>query len=102
MALKKTVTAKNGIVTEYHRIAMISVEVNQQNTILLYSYLSEDGRQIEKDYAEGKYKDIDSGLISFPYYDAQYLHLDYDGTMTIVKAYEYLKTLPEFEGAEDV
>ena len=51
MALKKTVTAKNGIVTEYHRIAMISVEVNQQNTILLYSYLSEDGRQIEKDYA---------------------------------------------------
>ena len=51
MALKKKVTAKNGIVTEYHRIAMISVEVNQQNTILLYSYLSEDGRQIEKDYA---------------------------------------------------
>ena len=43
-----------------------------------------------------------SGLISFPYYDAQYLHPDYDGTMTIVKAYEYLKTLPEFEGAEDV
>ena len=55
MALKKKVTAKNGIVTEYHRIAMISVEVNQQNTILLYSYLSEDGRQIEKDYAEGLY-----------------------------------------------
>ena len=102
MALKKTVTAKNGIVTEYHRIAMISVEVNQQNTILLYSYLSEDGRQIEKDYAEGKYKDIDSGLISFTYYDAQYLHPDYDGTMTIEKAYEYLKTLPEFEGAENV
>jgi hypothetical protein len=102
MALKKKVTAKNGIVTEYHRIAMISVEVNQQNTILLYSYLSEDGRQIEKDYAEGKYKDIDSGLISFPYYDAQYLHPDYDGTMTIEKAYEYLKTLPEFEGAENV
>lgn len=47
-------------------------------------------------------KSIDSGLISFPYYDAQYLHPDYDGTMTIVKAYEYLKTLPEFEGAEDV
>lgn len=102
MALKKTVSAKNGIVTEYHRIAMISVEVNQQNTILLYSYLSEDGRQIEKDYAEGKYKDIDSGLISFPYYDEQYLHPDYDGTMTIEKAYEWLKTLPEFEGAEDV
>lgn len=102
MALKKTVTAKNGIVTEYHRIAMISVEVNQQNTILLYSYLSEDGRQIEKDYVAGKYNDMDSGLVPFPYYDAQYLHPDYDGTMTVEKAYEYLKTLPEFEGAEDV
>lgn len=102
MALKKTVTAKNGIVTEYHRIAMISVEVNQQNTILLYSYLSEDGRQVEKDYAAGKYNNMDSGLVPFPYYDAQYLHPDYDGTMTVEKAYEYLKTLPEFEGAEDV
>lgn len=102
MALKKTVTAKNGIVTEYHRIAMISVEVNQQNTILLYSYLSEDGRQVEKDYAAGKYNDMDSGLVPFPYYDAQYLHPDYDGTMTVEKAYEYLKSLPEFEGAEDV
>jgi hypothetical protein len=102
MALKKTVTAKNGIVTEYHRIAMISVEVNQQNTILLYSYLSEDGRQVEKDYAAGKYNDMDSGLVPFPYYDAQYLHPDYDGIMTVEKAYEYLKSLPEFEGAEDV
>lgn len=102
MALKKKITAKNGIVTEYHRIAMISVEVNQQNTILLYSYLSEDGRQVEKDYAAGKYKDVDSGLVPFPYYEAQYLHPDYDGTMTIEKAYEYLKSLPEFERAEDV
>lgn len=102
MALKKKITAKNGIVTEYHRIAMISVEVNQQNTILLYSYLSEDGRQVEKDYAAGKYKDVDSGLVPFPYYEAQYLHPDYDGTMTIEEAYEYLKSLPEFERAEDV
>lgn len=102
MALKKKITAQNGIATEYHRIAMISIEVNQQNTILLYSYLSEDGRQVEKDYAAGKYKDMDSGLVPFPYYDAQYLHPAYDETMTIEKAYEYLKSLPEFEGAEDV
>lgn len=102
MALKKKITAKNGIVTEYHRIAMISVEVNQQNTILLYSYLSEDGRQVEKDYAAGKYNDMETEPNPNPYYDAQYLHPDYDGTMTVEKAYEYLKTLPEFEGAEDV
>ena len=27
---------------------------------------------------------------------------EYDETMTIEKAYEYLKTLPEFEGATDI
>ena len=48
MAIKKKVTADNGIVTEYHRIAMLKVDANQQNTILVHSYLSEAGRQIEK------------------------------------------------------
>ena len=61
-----------------------------------------DNRQVEKDYAEGKYKNVDDGLIPFPYYNAEYLNAPYDGEMTIAKAYAYLKTLPEFEGAEDV
>ena len=49
MAIKIKVTADNGIVTEYHRIAMVKIDVNQQTTILVHSYLSEDARQIEKD-----------------------------------------------------
>lgn len=102
MAIKKQVTASNGIVTDYHRIAMIKMEINQQNTILVYSYLSEDGRQIEKDYESGKYRDLDEGMMNWPYVNAQYINTEYDGSMTITKAYEYLKTLPEFEGAEDI
>lgn len=102
MAIKKTVTAPNGIVTEYHRIAMVKIDVNQQNTLLVHSYLSEAGRQVEKDYAAGLYNDLDEGVMNWPYVDAQYLNCDYDGEMTITKAYEYLKTLPEFEGAIDV
>lgn len=102
MALKKTAQMQNGIVTEYHRIAMLKIDINQEITILINSYLSEDGRQVEKDYAEGKYKNVDDGLILFPYYNAEYLNAPYDGEMTITKAYAYLKTLPEFEGAEDV
>lgn len=102
MAIKKIVTASNGIVTEYHRIAMVKIDINQQNSLLIYSYLSESGRQIEKDYAAGLYDDIDEGMMNWPYVDAQYLTCDYDGDMTISKAYEYLKTLPEFEGAIDV
>lgn len=102
MAIKKQVTAANGVVTEYHRIAMVKIDTNQQNTILVESYLSEAGRQVEKDYAAGLYKDVDEGMMQWPYVDAQYLNCEYDGEMTITKAYEWLKNLPEFEGAENV
>lgn len=102
MALKKQITASNGIVTEYHRIAMVKIDTNQQNTILIHSYLSEMGRQIEKDYSNGLYRDMDEAMINWPYVDAKYLHVDYDGNMTITSAYNYLKTLPEFEGSEDI
>lgn len=102
MAIKKKVTANNGIFTEYHRIALLSIDVNNQNTILVHSYLAEDARQIEKDYAAGLYNDLEKGMMKFPYVDAQYLNCDYDGFMTIEKAYEWLKTLPQYDGAEDV
>lgn len=102
MAIKKKITADNGIVTEYHRIALMSVDVNNQNTILVHSYLFEEGRQVEKDYSSGLYRDVEEGLFTFPYVSAQYINCEYDPDMTIKRAYEYLKTLPQFEGAEDV
>lgn len=102
MAIKKTVTAPNGIVTEYHRIAMVKIDTNQQNTLLVHSYLTEAGRQLEKDYAAGMYNDVDEGMMNWPYVDARYIDCDYDEEMTVRKAYEYLKTLPEFNGAIDI
>ena len=33
---------------------MIKIDINQRNTILIHSYLSEDGRQVEKDCAASK------------------------------------------------
>ena len=102
MAIKKQVTASNGIVTEYHRIAMVKIDTNQQNTILIHSYLSENGRQVEKDYAAGLYRDVEEGMMNWPYVDAQYLNCEYDENMTVPNAYAYLKTLPQFEGAEDI
>lgn len=102
MAIKKQVTADNGIVTEYHRIALLSIDVNNQITVLVHSYLSADGRQIEKDYAAGLYDNVDYALVKFPYVDAKYISFDYDESMTVEGAYNYLKTLPQFEGAEDV
>lgn len=102
MAIKKTVKAKNGVVTEYHRIAMIKMDINQQNTILVHSYLSEEGRQIEKDYAAGKYAGRDFDTIEWPYVKAEYITTEYDGQMTIDKAYDYLKTLEKFNNSNDI
>jgi hypothetical protein len=102
MAIKKQITAPNGIVTEYHRVASVKIDTNQENTILIHSYLSEAGRQIEKDYAAGLYSDVEEGMMNFPYVEAKYINCDYDGEMTIVGAYNYLKTLPDYSGGEDV
>ena len=63
MAIKKQITSDNGVVTEYHRIAMVKIDTNQQNIILVHSYISEAERQIEKDYAKGKYRDVDEVVI---------------------------------------
>lgn len=102
MAIKKQITLDNGIVTEYHRVVMLSIETNQRNTILVHSYLSEAGRQVEKDVAAGLYRDVDIGLIKWPYVKAEYMNPDYDENMTVSKAYEWLKSQPEYEGAEDI
>lgn len=102
MAIKKQITLDNGIITEYHRIAAVWIDVNSQNTVLVHSYLSEAGRQVEKDYAAGLYRDLDLGMMKWPYVKAEYLHPEYDENMTVTKAYEWLKSQPEYEGAEDV
>nr|DAE01013.1 MAG TPA: hypothetical protein [Myoviridae sp. ctXVO17] len=96
MALKKKITEKNGIVTDYHRIAMLSVEVNQQCTILVHSYLTEDARIGEKQYRDGVVSELPPHYVKGEYYNT-----DYDEDMNVKKAYEYIKSLPQFEGAED-
>lgn len=105
MALKKKVTMKNGLPLEYHRISLITIEPNQQITILRHSYLSEEARQYEKDYASGKIK----GEPVFPYVDYEYINMSYAENIGAMKgdtmkcAYSLLKKhRPEFSDAEDV
>lgn len=99
MALKKQVRQPNGLILEYHMIAKIDIEPNQKITILVHSYLDDNARQYEKDYADGKIE----GEPQFPYYDYRYIHLDYDPGMSISRAYEWIKNnIPEFEGAIDI
>lgn len=106
MALKKKITMSNGLPLEYHRVALVNIEPNQQITVLRYSYLDESARQFEKDYAAGKITGMD---IQFPYIDHEYIHMDYSENIadmtgdTMEGAYKLLKKhRPEFADAEDV
>lgn len=105
MALKKKVTMPNGLPLEYHRVALVTIEPNQQITILRHSYLDESARQYEKDYAAGEIK----GEPVFPYVDHEYIHMDYAENIGDLKgepmkcAYALLKKhRPEFADAEDL
>lgn len=89
MALKKEVRQDNGIVTNYHRILFIQSTINSHTSISVLSYVDEPSRDQE-------------GTETPPYKVAITYETDYVKNMTIKKAYEYLKTLPEFEGAEDI
>lgn len=105
MALKKKVIMPNGLPLEYHRIALVKIEPNQQVTILRHSYLNEEARQYEKKYTQGKI----NGEPIFPYVDHEYIHMNYMDNIEEMNgdamkcAYRLLKKhRPEFADAEDV
>lgn len=91
MALKKSIRQRDGVTTSYHRIMFLQQTVNRQNSIAVLSYVDEEARKAEKD-----------NIIEQPYKISVTYETDYDENMTVESAYEYLKTLSEFEGAEDV
>lgn len=105
MALRKKLKMPNGLLLEYHKISLVNIEPNQQITILRHSYLNEEARQYEKDYAAG----LIEGEPVFPYVDYEYVHVNYaenidDMTGDTMKcAYGLLKKhRPEFGDAEDI
>lgn len=88
MALSKTIRI-GGVPLKYHRIRVLMVDVNNFNTIEVMSYLDADERHREDD-------------VDDPPYRVQWsVETAYDEGMSVKTAYEYLKTLPEFEGAEE-
>lgn len=105
MAVKKKIIMENGLPLEYHRVALVNIEPNAQITVLRHSYLNEEARQYEKDYAQGKI----NGEPTFPYVDYEYIHMSYSDNIEEMNgdfmkcAYKLLKKhRPEFKDAEDV
>lgn len=91
MALEKEILQDDGVTTNYHRILQLSVTPNRQNSIEVLSYVSKQARESEK-----------NNTMEQPYVKAITYETDYDKSMTMSKAYNYLKSLPEFNGAVDV
>ena len=91
MALYKEIRQSDGVTTKYHRILFVMQTVNRQNSIAVLSYVDEDSRESES-----------NGDMTQPYQKSITYEVAYDPNMTIETAYNYLKTLPQFESAEDI
>ena len=91
MALFKEVRQEDGVTTSYHRILFVQTTINRQNSIAVFSYVDEDARECEK-----------TAIITQPYVKSITYETAYDPAMTVKSAYTFLKTLPAFEGAEDI
>lgn len=89
MALKKEIRQDDGVVTSYHRILYVQSTINSHVSIAVLSYVDETSKDMEN---VGK----------TPYKKAVTYETTEVSDMSIKKAYAYLKTLPEFEGAEDI
>lgn len=91
MALFCEIIQEDGVTTSYHRILYIQSTINMRCSVAVVSYVDESARVKEHENVTAQI-----------YKQGKTYEIAYDETMTPTKAYEYLKTLPEFEGAEDV
>lgn len=95
MALNKKIELDSGVVVNYHRVVSVNKITNIQNIIEVASYTSEAKRDEEREA-------VATGNTFNVFIETTYLNAPYNQSMNIRNAYDYLKTLPEFEGAEDV
>lgn len=98
MALWKEIIGRNGVKTNYHRIASIKIDVGQQISVLVHSYLDEAGRDVEK------FHDSGSGTPKYtaPYIVGTYVTFPYVEDITMQELYANLKSVSPFDGADDV
>lgn len=90
MALKKEIRQDDGVITNYHRILYITQTLNRQNSIAVLSYVDSESRANDND---SEFR---------PYQKAKTYEFDFVPDLTAEAAYNLIKSLPEFEGAEDV
>lgn len=92
MALVKNIELNNGVIIKYHRIVSINIITNVQNIIEISGYTNDDKRVTEKN-------SIDEGKEFNVFIDTSYIDTEYNPNMSVEDAYNYLKTLPKYQGA---
>ena len=92
MALKKEIRQDDGVVTNYHRILYIMQALNRHTSIAVLSYVDSEARASENG----------AGIVVSPYKRAVTYEFPYVPDLTAESAYNLIKSLPQFEGAEDV
>lgn len=95
MALYKNMELQNGVSVNYHRITSLHIITNVQNIIEVSSY-TDVSKRVEEQLA------FENEDVPNVFVHTMILSTPYDQTATIENVYGYLKTLPQFEGAEDV
>lgn len=102
MALIKDIELDNGVTVSYHRVVRVACYTNVQNTIEVASYTSASQRAREKESMLAT-TDVTGAAVaspSDPYIVTSLFETPYQQGMSVVDAYDHLKTLDEFAGAE--
>ena len=95
MALWKETELPSGVTVRYHRVVSLHCITNVANLIEVASYTSAEKREEEKAaIAAGEAMDV--------FLETTMHDIAYDQDMTIEGAYAYLKSLSDFDGAEDL
>ncbi len=94
MALIKEITLDNGIITNYHRVVSVNNITNKSSMIEVASYTNKTKRLEEKNA-------LQNNQPMNVYIYTEYLNEEYDKTLNVDKAYEYLKTLEKFVNSTD-
>ena len=94
MALLKEIILENGVPVNYHRVVSVNNITNHASIIEVASYTNSGKREEEKEkLANNEPMNI--------FISTEYLDKEYTQKLDVDAAYEYLKTLDKFVGAED-
>lgn len=94
MALVKSIMLDNGITVNYHRVVSVNNITNVASIIETASYTDKEKRDEEKTAIKNKEQ-------MNVYIKSAHFPVAYDKNLNVDTAYEYLKTLEEFENSED-